>query len=88
MCFGREVLLCVCVSVCVFREEGAVAVSHRPQSALLPQQGWRCQGDAACPASLRTQAEPLSRLVAVRNIKYHPKLKKKNKGGGVKKYNL
>lgn len=86
MCFGREVLLCVCVcvcvSVCVFREEGAVAVSHRPQSALLPQQGWRCQGNAACPASLRTQAEPLSRLVAVRNIKYHPKLKKKKGGGG------
>lgn len=54
---------CVCLCACFGRKElwlCPTALSVPP----LPQLGWRC---------LRTQAEPLSRLVAVRNIKYHPK---------------
>lgn len=67
--------VCVCVHVLGVRSCGCVP----PHSVCpLPQLGWRC---------LRTQAEPLSRLVAVRNIKYHPKFKK-NKHREVKKYNL
>lgn len=72
---------CVCLCACFGRKElwlrpTALSVSPAPAGLVLPG---RC--------CLRTQAEPLSRLAAVRNIKYHPKLQK-NKHREVKKYNL